>query len=313
MGNVYNLDSFELCGRALFDPGRFDRPDLDLGIAPSFQISLGDRVFVMGSCFAEEIRMALESRGFTVTDAGLGNKYNTFSMLQTVTWALDGGFGERFVSQVKQGRWFDGHRYPLEYHKTAQEAVDVHQETLDRTREVLESCDVIIMTLGLVEVWRDNQAEAWLNNTPPRKLLGRYPGRFSVVRTTHAQNLEAFLALLRKLRSANASARIVCSVSPVPLMATFFGNDVVVSNMYSKCTLRSVVTEAIQAEADRGSAPVDYFPSYEMVMLRPRDEVWRDLNPVGQPDGRHVRPEFVREVIIRTFMEHYLPELVPAS
>ncbi len=147
---------------------------------------------------------------------------------------------------------------------------------------------------------------------PPRKLLGRYPGRFSVVRTTHAQNLEAFLSLLRKLRSANACARIVCSVSPVPLMGTFFGDDVVVSNMYSKSTLRSVVTEAIQVEADCGCAPVDYFPSYEMVMLRPRDEVWRDLNPVGQPDGRHVRPDFVQNVIIRAFTEHYLPELVPA-
>lgn len=306
MGTVNNLEHYDFSKAAKFDVERLAEPDLGLRIDPSFRIEPSDRVFVMGSCFAEEIRLALGSRGFNVTDAGLGNKYNTFSMMQTVAWALDGGYGRDLVVQLDDGLWFDGHRYPFDRHERSQQAVSIHQRALNQAAEIIPACDVIVLTLGLVEVWRDNTTNTWLNGTPPRCLLRSFPGRFAVAQTTHAQNLDALLNLFRRLIGANPSVRIVCSVSPVPLMATFFGPDVIVSNMYSKSTLRSVVAEAVQLEARRGTTSIDYFPSYEMVMLRPREEVWREKNPIGQADGRHVRREFVDDVIVRVFVERYL-------
>ena len=216
MGNVYNLESYEFCDTALFDMRRFDRPDLGLSVVPSFRIEPSDRVFTIGSCFAQEIRSALDKRGFDVTDADLGNRYNTFSTLHAVEWALDGGYGPHLVIEAEDGRWFDGHAYPLEYHETAEQAVEVHQRALDKARLAIGSCNVIVLTLGLVEVWRDNRTQTWWNMTPPRGLLACNAGRLSVVRTTHADNLRALLAILRRLRTANPKARINVTCDSTP-------------------------------------------------------------------------------------------------
>jgi len=55
----------------------------------------------MGSCFALEVCNASKARGFQATDAGLGIKYNTYSKLQSVYWALEGEFGDKYLTQVK--------------------------------------------------------------------------------------------------------------------------------------------------------------------------------------------------------------------
>lgn len=308
MGTVQFLESYRLSHTAVFEPARLDRADLGLHVNSSFRIQPDDRVFVLGSCFAYELREVLSARGFDVHGGELGNKYNTFSTNQAVTWALDGGYGEHLLVQLRDGTWFDGHRHPFRRHDVLEKAVEKHQEVLTQTADAIRTCDIAIFTLGLVEVWRDDRLGVWLNLTPPRDLVPDFERRYCVCRTTHAQNLEALLATLRRVHAENPHARMLCTVSPVPLKATFFGDDVTVSNMYSKATLRSVATEAIERMAAESSARVDYFPSYELAALRPRDEVWRRAFPNGEPDARHVRAEFVRDVIIRLFLEHYLAQ-----
>jgi tetratricopeptide (TPR) repeat protein len=62
-----------------------------------------------------------------------------------------------------------------------------------------------------------------------------------------------------------AGHRIILTVSPVPLGATFTGSDVAVANCYSKSVLRAAA-EAAVAEFDH----IEYFPSYESVTLSER-------------------------------------------
>ena len=92
MGNLLNLNGHRLETRQVFDPTRFEQPHLRIEPSPTFAMTRADPVFVMGSCFAQVIRRALATRGFDVTDAGLGNQYNPLSMTQQVRWALRGGF-----------------------------------------------------------------------------------------------------------------------------------------------------------------------------------------------------------------------------
>lgn len=310
MGTVQFLERYRLSDTAVFDPLRLERADLGLHIAPSFRIHPDDRVFVLGSCFAYELREVLSAQGFDVRGAELGNKYNTFSTRQAVSWALDGGFGAHLLAQLHDGAWFDGHRHPFRRHDVLEKAVGKHEEALTQAADAIRTCNVAIITLGLVEVWRDDRLGVWLNLTPPRGLIPDFEQRYSIHRTTHAQNLEALLEVFRRLHAENPHARLLCTVSPVPLKATFFGDDVTVSNIYSKTTLRSVATEALERIAVECGAQIDYFPSYELATLRPRDEVWRRSFPDGEPDGRHVRPEFVRDVITRLFLRRYLAQPV---
>ena len=86
--------------------------------------------------------------------------------------------------------------------------------------------------------------------------------------------------------------RVILTVSPVPLNVTFSGFDITQANTLSKATLRTVAQEI----ADRDDM-IDYFPSYEMVMLSDPEIAW-------YPDYRHVRVEMVKR-IMKVFIDNY--------
>ena len=67
-------------------------------------------------------------------------------------------------------------------------------------------------------------------------------------------------AFVTRLRAINPAARIILTVSPVPLAATALDRHVAVSTSYSKAVLR-VACEALCARF----AGLAYFPSYEVI------------------------------------------------
>jgi len=226
-------------------------------------------------------------------------------MLQALGWALADDFSEHLLAPLKDGRCFDGHRHPFVTYDTPEAGVLEHRAVLKQVREAILEADIIVLTLGLVEVWHDSIANVWLNQTPPATLVAQMD-RFHVHATTHAQNLHAFQSLLVRLHEVNPACRVVCSVSPVPLKATFCGEDVLMANCYSKSTLRSVVSEATRFLREAHGMAIDYFPAYELATLRPREEVWCETIRNNEPDGRHVRRDFVDGVIMKLFLDRYL-------
>lgn len=91
----------------------------------------------------------------------------------------------------------------------------------------------------------------------------------------------------------NPAARILLTVSPVPLIATFEDEHVLTATTYSKSVLRVAA-----GEAARQSGRVAYFPSYEIITGNfTRGRYYAD-------DLREVREEGVRHVM-RLFMAHY--------
>ena len=161
-------------------------------------------------------------------------------------------------------------------------------------REHRANCRAVIITLGLVEVWRDARANVFINNTPIQALLGAQPNRYEFHVTSFAENwsnLEAIHAVLS--RYGHPDVRIVVTVSPVPLTATFSTTDVVTANTYSKSLLRAIAHEWAAAHEN-----VDYFPSYEIVQNSDRASVW-------QPDLTHVKGPGLRH-IIDLFLQSYL-------
>ena len=69
-------------------------------------------------------------------------------------------------------------------------------------------------------------------------------------------DLKKIVDLIKSIKKTN---KIVFSVSPVPLAATFTDRDIFTANIYSKSTLRSAVEHVVDPESG-----VYYFPSYEM-------------------------------------------------
>ena len=89
------------------------------------------------------------------------------------------------------------------------------------------------------------------------------------------QDLSEFIELLAVV---NKSAKIILTVSPVPLVATGNRKHVLVSNCYSKSLLRVAVGNILENYSN-----VDYFPSFEIVNSIP-GYFSSDLRTVTQKD-----------------------------
>ncbi|MGC1377556.1 MAG: GSCFA domain-containing protein [Anaerolineales bacterium] len=273
-------------------------------VEATFRISKSDHVYAIGSCFARGIEKALHHRGFEVesmssdfnqfevsggkvTALGFMNKYTTFSILNELTWALDPSakFPEESLVDLDDKRCIDPHINPT------LTVVD-HAGTLDRRRIItnvtqkIRNCRVLFLTLGLVEVWYDTQTNLYLNSTPTKEILELYPDRYEFQCSNYPQNMENLEKLYELLTTyGHPDLHIVVTTSPVPLQATFTGQDIVVANTYSKSTLR-VVAQDWAARHDN----VQYFPSYEIVMNSARDLAWDE-------DLRHVQGGMTNQIM----------------
>ena len=288
---------------------RLCEPLFTPAISPGFKLQPEDRVFAIGSCFARGIEWALVGQGMEVLSRavefdsfpaindelklGFTNKYNTFSIYNELRWALDPNaeFPRNSVVHIANGTFYDPHTSPALQPGDLDETLRRRELIRSVTRRV-SKCRVVVITLGLVEVWRDKTANVFINQVIP-DMLSLYPDRYELHVTNFADNLsnlEAIHALLKQF--GHHDVRIIVTVSPVPLMATFSAEDVVVANTYSKSLLRAVAQEWA---AKYGN--VHYFPSYEIVQNSDPRLTWEE-------DRRHVKGEVVQH-IMRLFLRNY--------
>jgi tetratricopeptide (TPR) repeat protein len=258
------------------------------GFKPSFDLVAGERVFTIGSCFARNVENALEKCGFQLPTraiirvdpqfAQIGqnilNNYGVPSILNELRWALDPAYPfseEMAFFEVTPGKFVDAHLNQA-IRPAPIEVVRARRRAIQAAYQAIGDCRVIIMTLGLAECWYDRLTSTYLN-TPPRRALIRVHGdRFEL----HVLGYEEVLAGLSETfdlirRYGHPDHRVILTVSPVPLGATFRSDDVMSANSYSKAVLRTVA-EVIALGNDR----VDYYPSFESVMLSSRDAAFED-------------------------------------
>ncbi|GAA5181682.1 hypothetical protein GCM10025771_29160 [Niveibacterium umoris] len=260
-----------------------------------------DRVFCMGSCFAKNIELRLLDAGLTVLShprfapkdgspfTPLPNIFNIQSVLNELSWAFDVAPHPPEANFVNddEGFCYDPHS-TIDLFRCKPEDARKRRAGVTANMRRLASCDVLILTLGLVEVWFDNKTGTYLNATLPQRLLTREPGRYEL-RVLDYQavrdGLEKALALLRQF--GKPDLELVISVSPVPLAATFRPIDVVIANNYSKATQVAAVLDFV------GQNPgVHYVPSFETVTMSARRFVWEE-------DLRHVTPDIVARITQR--------------
>ncbi len=221
------------------------------------------------------------------------NKYNPFAILNELRWALDPAheFPTEALVGLAPGKWYDPHATTVFGPVPRETALEQHA-TLTSLVSRIPSCRIVIITLGLIEAWFDVGLELYTNSTPALvdEPLERF--RFRVLR--YDEVMQALAEIHETLTAfGHEDTEIVVTVSPVPLNATFTGEDIVVANTHSKALLR-----AAAAEWAASFQNVHYFPSFEIVMNSDRATTWR-------MDGRHVRAEAVAH-IMDTFVEAYV-------
>ena len=276
----------------------FARPAVKAG----FRFGPEAKIFATGSCFARNVEKSLRFIGANVVSSPtdipvpsgatqvfqLYNKYTVHSILNEFRWALGGAPVDHAATLIAdaQGNYYDmqvaassditGDRATMAAFRAAYNA------SFARAAEA----DVVILTLGLVECWYDLETGLYLNMAPPKPLLDAHPDRFEFHLLDHDDVYRALCDIHALLTEGRADPpRLLVTVSPVGLAATFREMDVLVANSYSKSVQRAAV------EAFVLSHDASYFPSYEYVTLTDRKFAW------GNKDFRHVRQETVDRIM----------------
>jgi hypothetical protein len=271
---------------------------------PKHPLRPGSKVFTIGSCFARNIEHHLQTQGFDIPMLNIGwlengemisdylNKYTAPAIYQELAWAhaiLNRDDAVRdadvlpLILETAPGRFLDMH---------IRGAGDTDFQTTMKRRGAVYSVfreaflsDSIVLTLGLCESVYDTQTGLYV---PPAPVLfdDRHGSRFEFEQLDHATCYK-FTARSVELLTQDSDRKILLTTSPIPLSRTFTKDDVIIANMYSKSVLRAVAGEiATKYEA------VDYFPSFESVMLTKQNYVWAD-------DLTHVSSPFVARIVAR--------------
>lgn len=263
-----------------------------------FLIRPTDAVATAGSCFAQHIGRALIADGFnyllTEAPAGevafsarYGNIYTALQLRQLAQQAYALFEPSCGAWRRPDGRWVDPFR-PREFPDGFATVDDIAVERarhLQAVRQAFERCAVFVFTLGLTETWVAD-ADGAAVPLPPGVMAAPPDGAAYSFRNLDVMEIEAeFGCFLSILHEVNPSAKVLLTVSPVPLSATFERRHVLVSNALSKARLR-VAADLITRKHDS----VFYFPSYEIITADPRVSSFEE-------DGRSVSPAAVARVM----------------
>lgn len=291
-----------------YDPPRFGQSPVGVIHHPKFKLNSTDKFFCIGSCFARNIeehliysRMeVLSKRVYSPLEEwsnrpnAFMNKYTLSSMLNELRWVTEPVDVSADMFFEVDGGWLDPQlspaAHPTSFERVVERRYYLSNEVFSRVRQA----DVVVVTLGLVEAWFDNMTGLWLNGSPPLRNIKAQPGRFSFTVTSVAQNRDWLEQVRRALKALNPAARIIVTVSPVPMDTTFSARDSAVAHTLSKARLRVVADEFVQQYED-----ADYFPSFEMVSLAPRVISFADdnIHPLDATVGEVVRS------FMRTFVD----------
>ncbi|MBI5921858.1 MAG: GSCFA domain-containing protein [Betaproteobacteria bacterium] len=313
MNNPYrNLEDYCYWPRAMSSlwPGHLDPVTNSLPIEPNHKVA------TMGSCFAQHLGYYISQSGpnffvaeepptgmsadlaqrknYGVFSARYGNIYTVKQALQLFDRAF-GHFQPRIRAWARGNVFVDPFRPLVEPdgYQTIAEVVAEAEKHLCFVRDVFLASDWIIFTLGLTEAWRSLEDDA-IYPVAPGVAGGEFDSsKYEFVNFSYLQVRDDLFELIGKIREVNSKVKVLLTVSPVSLMATYEHRHVLVSTTLSKSVLRAVADEA-----ERSIKKVIYFPSYEII-TSPTNE-----GRYYQDDFRQVSDVGIKHVM-RIFGKHF--------
>jgi hypothetical protein len=251
----------------------------------NFKISKETKVATAGSCFAQHIARHLQHSGYHyyVVEPGhplikesfrkefnygtfsarYGNLYTTRQLLQLLKRAYGQFIPQEAVWKSKDGSYRDPFRPNIQPKGfvSEQEMLADQKQHLNAVRKMFETLDVFVFTLGLTECWRSKEDGAVFPLCPGIEGGEFSEDKYEFYNQTVLDVIDDLRMFVELLKFINPQARVILTVSPVPLMATAESDThVLTATTYSKSVLR-VAADMINREFEH----VQYFPSYEII------------------------------------------------
>lgn len=222
--------------------------------ASSVDISLKDKVMVLGSCFADNIGARMIDSGLDVMVNPFGTLYNPLSIADSISRLSSGRhFAAEDCVEMGAGAGLicSFHHHTSFARATAEEFLAEANSSLDEAHGFWKDCSKVIITLGTA--WRFVLRD---DGFTVANCLKRPAAEFDRSMLGVGEVADVLAGIIE----ANPDKQFIFTVSPVRHMA-----DGAHANQLSKSTLLM----AVDSVHEQGR--VEYFPAFEIVMDELRD------------------------------------------
>jgi hypothetical protein len=222
-------------------------------LSNDLRLNKDDPIYVAGSFFGLEIENALIRSGLNLlshvppTDPYLNRKalarFNAPSLLLEFDRCLAMGVLENtdLVVETRDRQFRDTHYFALDTAPSLR-AIATHRDAARRAFRRIRQARVVVISLGLNEMWFDPDTGYALNSWSDDALLSRKP-KLDFRMLTVDQNVSALERIHAILtRELPSGFQMVIAASPQKLHAGFTGRDVLIATPSSKSILRTAVT-----------------------------------------------------------------------
>ena len=228
----------------------------------------------IGSCFAQHVGKWLNSGGYKfnqskletnqVSSFAFGNLYTPRCLLQWFDMSdKEKSFDINCAIYSDNNRYYDLLRpnFNPQGFDSKNDLVSARLAASNEMRATILETDLLVFTLGLTEVWKDNSDVYY--PSCPGVVAGIFDDSLYTFHNFSYEELRADLEeIATRLKSINPNIKIILTVSPVPLTATMTNKHIMVANQHSKSLLRTVAGFLSDNHAD-----FSYFPSYEIITV----------------------------------------------
>lgn len=254
------------------------------------------KIFTIGSCFAQNLAKYFEAKNQHVHHFPQTIHFFTLSILQELKHLLiepQYTMDDLWITEDKQ--YANPFRKPSFRTKTMEEMGKYSKAIEDQARSYLLEADVIIITLGGTEIWRNpNTKKPYLTIPYPEIFNDQMPELAEFHNLTFQENYAALEEIYFLLRKYVPQADIIMTVSPNRLTFTVSKKDIVLANCQGKSVLRAALGEL----TDKYQKNLYYFHSYELIEYSDHPIDFFD------DEQRHVNT-FAVTMIMNEFMKRF--------
>lgn len=236
----------------------------EINCPPAHPIGLKDCILTVGSCFADEFGLWLLNNKFNVLVNPFGTRYNPISIHKNILGSIATALDSRLFIE-HHGLW-----HHLDYHSqwSGPNKDDLSmsiKRDQQRVKDYFQKADVLVITYGTAWVYHHIGLDSLVSNC--HKLPG---GDFEKRLLSVEEITQSFDTVYSEVKNIRPDIRIILTVSPVRHI-----KDTLVLNSASKATLR-LACHALSNTYQ----PVEYFPSYEIMMDDLRDYRFYDRDKI---------------------------------
>lgn len=219
------------------------------------QIDYDDKIFLIGSCFVEQIGKKLDYYRFQNLINPFGILFNPVSIKKALSNVINLREYRSNDLILHEERWHSFHHHSIFSHQNKETALEQINKSITTAHTFLQSSRLAIITLGTAWVYRHLASNELVANNHKVPNIA-----FQKELMSYDEIKKSLIASVDLLQQFNPKIDILFTVSPVLHL-----KDGMVDASHSKAILIAAIQEVLANEN------VYYFPSYEIQMHDLRD------------------------------------------